>query len=442
MTLILALLISAALTLPAMARGLIRDADIEYALAELARPLIAAAGLNPSRIKILVIHDDRPNAFVVDDRHVFINSGMILRLGDAAELQSVMAHEIAHIANGHLTRRMANRQSAGLVSAIAIALGAAVAASTGDAKAGAGIAIGATNSANRQFLAHTRAEEAAADLSAIRYLQGNGIDAGGMVRVLDMFRGQEALSTSRQDPYVRAHPLTRDRLRNVKGHAAAQTRKTDPATANYWFLRAQGKLGAWLRKSSWTLRRVKNSDTSDIAIMRRAVAYHRQPNAAKAIAEADRLVAKRPKDPFLHELRGQILLESRQFSAAANAYSRAVNLAPNNALILAGYGRALLADDTAAGNKRALGILEKARSRDPRDARMMRDLALAYARAGNNGMASLATAERYALQGRLEDAGIHAERASGLLARGSPGWRRAQDVLSASKAASKRRSRG
>ena len=70
---------------------------------------------------------------------------------------------------------------------------------------------------------------------------------------------------------------------------------------------------------------------------------------------------------------------------------------------------------------------------------MMRDLAVAYARTGNPGMASLATAERYALLGRFEDAGIHAKRAVGLLPRGSAGWNRAQDVLDAAKTAGKRR---
>ena len=54
-------------------------------------------------------------------------------------------------------------------------------------------------------------------------------------------------------------------------------------------------------------------------------------------------------------------------------------------------------------------------------------------------MASLVTAERYAIQGRLKDAGIHAQRASDLLPRGSGGWQRAQDVLSAAEAANRKR---
>lgn len=433
---LLATMFVALLAFPAQARGLIRDADIEYALDRLAAPLIAAAGLNPRRIDVLVINDDRMNAFVVDDRTVFIHSGLILRLDNASELQAVIAHELAHIANGHIARRMANRQAAGTVSAIATAL-AAAAAAAGEAKAGSALAIGTSSAANRRFLSHTRAEEAAADASGLRYMAEAGVDPSAAYDVLDRFRGQEALSVERQDPYVRAHPLTRDRMRAVEALAAGlpKPQAADPNAA-YWFLRAQGKLSAFLRAPAWTLRQVKRNDNSDVGLLRRAVALHRRPDADAAIRTIDALAAKRPNDPFIHELRGQILLESRAFAAARNAYGRAVELAPGNALILAGYGRALLTGENNRDDTRALEVLETARARDPRDPRLLRDLAVAYARTGRPALASLATAERYALLGRGEDAVLHARRAAGALPAGSPARRRADDILTAFRDAS------
>ena len=170
--------------------------------------------------------------------------------------------------------------------------------------------------------------------------------------------------------------------------------------------------------------------------MREAIAYHRQSNQSKSVATLNKAISLRPNDPFLYELKGQFLLESRKFTAALSAYKRAVDLAPRNALCLSGYGRALLA---AGKPKQALKVLEKARARDFRDARLLRDLGAAYAQTGQNGMASLATAERYALQGRMKDAGIHAKRATGLLSRGSGPWRRASDIESAAQRAAKRK---
>jgi len=102
----------------------------------------------------------------------------------------------------------------------------------------------------------------------------------------------------------------------------------------------------------------------------------------------------------------------------------------------ASYGRALLANGNV---KSALSALERARAIDFRDGSMLRDLSVAYAKTGQRGMASLITAERYALRGRLKDAGIHAKRATELLPEGSGPWQRAHDVLLASNRAAKKR---
>lgn len=411
------------------AQTLLRDPDIEHALKQLANPLIATAGLSPARIDVLVIKDDKMNAFIIDDRTVFLHSGLILRLGSAAELQAVIAHEIAHIANGHVSRRMANIRSRNRAAIAGIAVGVA-AGLAGAGQAAGGLAVGLSSSAERRFLSHSRAEEAAADASGLRYMAEAGVDPGATVTLLDRFRGQEVLSQTRQDPYVRSHPLTRDRMRTVKGLAAGlRVTPVDQSAANYWFLRARGKLSAFLRKPGWTLRRVEKSDRSDIAVMQRAIAFHRKPDPKAARREIDHLAALRPNDPFVHELRGQILLESGDVRGAVSAYGRAAEIASRNALVLSGLGRSLLASGNHA---RALEVLSRARDRDPRDPRLLRDLAVAFARSGQTGQASLATAERYALLGRASDAAIHAKRAVGALPTGSPGWRRAQDILSMS----------
>lgn len=418
--------------LPAQAR-LIRDAEIEYALRQLARPVLEAAGL-PGRIRILVIDDDRMNAFVADASTIFIHSGLILRTTDAAMLQAVIAHEAAHIANGHLTRRATAVQGASTAAKVGIALSLAAAAVAGG-EAGLGLAAGTASAAQRRLFAHSRAEEASADQSAARFMASAGIDPQAAVRVLDLFRGQEALSTGRQDPYAQTHPLTRDRIRAAEGFAvASRVAQRDRSGDDFWHMRAAGKLSAFLRAPSWTLRRMRGR-TDETSVMRRAVAHHRTPDADRAIRTVDALIAARPDDPFYRELRGQILLESRRPAAAVEAYVEAVRMAPRQPLIRARLGRALLAAGRAG---EAAEVLERARADDPVDPATLRDLATAQAQVGDLGRASVATAERYAVTGRLQDAAIHAQRAAGLLPQGSAEWLRAQDVMSAARAAERR----
>lgn len=422
--------------LPAQAQSILRDGDIEHALSELARPILAAAGLSSSRTRIIVLHDPQMNAFVLDRDHIFLHSGLILRLSTAAQLQSVIAHEAAHIAGGHMTRRLDNIRRANTISGLGAALALAAAASGGGEAAG-GIALGVRSSAERVFFGHTRAEESAADASGLAYMRRAGVDPHGYADVLGLFKDQELLSAARQDPYSRTHPLSRDRLNAVMAQIGTEARRDTDPTADYWFARAQGKLAAFLRAPSVTLRQTGQAlGKDDITLMRQAVAFHRQSNAAKARQAIDAAIRLRPSDPYLYDLKGQILIESRDAKGALAAYTEAARLAPKDTQLLAGLGRAQL----AAGNpKAAIQTLERARAADTSDPTALRDLGTAYAQTGQMGQASLATAERYALTGRWKDAGINATRAAGLLPRGSSAWLRAQDVISAAEHAQKQK---
>ncbi|MAB86061.1 MAG: peptidase M48 [Rhodobacteraceae bacterium] len=410
--------------------SLLRDPDIEHGLQQLADPILRAANLNSESVKVWIINDMSLNAFVIDHTHIFLHAGLVLQLKTAAQLQSVIAHEAAHISNGHVSRRLANARRAKMATSFGVLVGAAAAAA-GHTDAGLGLALGATGSVNRILLAHTRIEESAADQSAVRFMNSAKVDPAAMAEVFELFIGQSTLTEDYQDPYMRSHPLNRDRIRTIHAYAANATPHRPDAKQAYWFSRIQGKLSSFLRAPQWTMRRATGS--SDVSRMRRAIAEHRSGRSSTAKKTIAQLVADHPSDAFYRELQGQILLESLEFSAATKAYASAAKLAPSNALILGGYGRSLLAQNTKSSNAQVLKILQKARNLDSRDARILRDIGMAYARSGQQGQAVLAIAERYALQGDMQNAAIQAKRAEGLLPRGSAARQRAQDILDTAK---------
>ena len=406
--------------------GLLRDPDIEHGLQELADPILLSAGIKSNNIKVLIVNDLSLNAFVIDNHHIFIHAGLVLKLTSAEQLQSVIAHEAAHIANGHIARRVANIKRAKVSSAFGVLLAVAAVAG-GESKVGAGIALGTASSAQRVFLAHTRVEEASADQAALRYLSHAKVNPGSMSEVFKIFKGQMNLSLERQDPYTRSHPLNRDRIRAINAYTSAATVLNKNQTHSYWFKRIQAKLSGFLRTPKWTLTHAKGDD--EINLMRQAIANHRIGKGSLAKRKIDQLISLHPKDPYYKELQGQILLENNEYTAAIKAYAKAAQLAPVNAQILGSYGRSLLAVNTRSNNLTALKNLRKARELDNRDARILRDIAIAFARAGNEGQAVLAIAERYALLGDLKNATLQAAKAEGLLSRGSIAWQRAQDIL-------------
>ena len=426
---------------PATAHVVIRDGDIEHALGQLARPILRAAGLPADQTRVLIIQDGRMNAFVIDRDHIFVHSGLLLRLTRAEQLQAVLAHEAAHIANGHMTRRMANIRTANTVAMLGSGLAMAAAAAGGNGAAAAGVALGVASSAERRLFSHTRAEESAADAAALRYLRAAGVDLAGYLEVLALFKNQELLMAERADPYALTHPLSRDRLRAVAAQSAALPTNAAAASPNaaYWFDRAKGKLAAFTQAPAATLRATGRDLGDDpVTLLRQAAAWHRLADAGRARAAIDRAIAITPDDAYLHDLKGQILLESRAAPAAVAAYGRAAALAPGDAQVLAGLGRAQL---VAGQPAQAIATLERARARDPSNAAALRDRANAYAQQNRPGDAALVTAERYLLLGRPKDAKANAARATGLLPRGSAAWLRAQDALAAAEIEEKRQKR-
>ena len=421
---------------PATAQTLIRDAEIESTLDRIANPILRAAALNPESVGIYIVRDREMNAFVAGGNNIFLNTGMLRRLETVDQLRAVIAHEVGHIAGGHLVRRDAALKGARGVAVIGM-LGAAAAALGGSPEAAVGIAAGSQSVAARGALAHSRGEEASADQAGLRFAAAAGSDPAALLEVLRLFRGQDALRLSRMDPYLRTHPLWSERIALIEERAATLPRGDGPTPEDvYWHARMVAKLDGFLDDPRRTLRRTP-SDGSETATLARAVANHELPDTAASLALVDDLIARRPDDAFYHELKGQFLLESGRAGPAVASYRRAVQLAPFEPLILGGLGRALLNTDDPALLGEAREKLALSARIDGADPGVLRDLALAEARSGNEGAAALATAERHALTGDFRDAERSAARAVDLLPAGSPGWRRAQDVISLSRRAQK-----
>ncbi|MBK0397981.1 M48 family metalloprotease [Limibaculum sp. M0105] len=420
-------------TLPNLAHafGLIRDAEIERTLADMSAPVFSAAGLSPATIDIYIINDPSLNAFVAGGRNVFLHTGLLVQLGTPEELIGVIAHETGHIAGGHLTRRMINLRNAQGPALIGLLLGIAAAAAAGSGDAGAAIAAGSQSLITRNLLRFNRGEEAAADQAALDYMARARVNPEGMLKVLERFRGQEVLSVGNLDPYTLTHPLSTQRMQLIEREVAESKGRSYPSDPerDYWHGRMRAKLEGFLSNPQRVLDKYENAEETEQVLYAKAVAYHRLPDQAKALAAMDRLLALRPNDPFYLELKGQLLFEQAHPEEAVSYYRKAVAAAPDEPLLKAGLGRVLIALNTKATDAEALKVLESARRDDPGDPSMLRDLAIAYSRAGNDGMAALVTAERFALNGDRKDAALHARRASTILPQGSPGWLRAQDIV-------------
>ena len=424
-------LLIAALALPNAASGadysLIRDAEIEHISRTLATPIFVAAGLDPAAVEILLVADNRINAFVAGGQRVFLNTGLLLAVRDPLEIAGVIAHETGHISGGHLARTQQALQAATTQSILAFLLGAAAMVG-GAADAGAAVVLGGREMADRTLLRYTRSQESAADQAAVTLLVKAGYSPRGLISFMELMGQQEGLLEARQDPYVRSHPMFPDRASALRERAGTAEGRPLPAEITDGFPRLQAKILGFTQPLGAVLRKYPLTDTSIPGRYARAIANHRLGRLDEALREIDAVIALDAQDVYALELRGQILLEHGRVVDAVDLYGRAMVLAPNQPLIRVGYASTLIATNDAARTPAAIDALRTALDQERTNGDAWRLLAEAFARTGDIGQASLASAEQHMLAGNAKEAQRFAEQALRRLDSGSPAWLRAQDI--------------
>lgn len=424
---------------PAQAQiSLIRDAETESYIRAYAEPLFNAAGLASEATRIYIVNNRELNAFIAGGQNIFVNTGLILFAESADEVIGVLAHETGHISGGHLSRIRDAMAGARAKTIIAMILGAA-AMVAGQGDAGIAVIGAGTEVGRRSLLSYSRTQESVADQAAIKLLREAGHSPAGLLNFLERMRGQEALVTANQDPYVRSHPLTRNRIAALRTIAEKSPPTPKPRKFDAMLARMRAKIYAFKESPGRTLRRYREDDRSIPARYARAVALHKDTDYAGSEELIDGLIAEFPNDPYFHELKGQVLFEQGRAADAIAPLRRAVELLPNQSLILTALGQAQVATGDADLNRRAIIHLTTAVRSDKHLAMAWQQLAIAFGRDGQLARSALASAEYSFLIRRLRDAAMFAKRAVAKLPKGTPGHLRAQDLLSSVQRATRKK---
>jgi predicted Zn-dependent protease len=417
---------------------IIRDAEIEQLLREYTASILRAAGLAQQNIHVVIINDRTFNAFVVDGRRIFINVGALMDAKTPNEVIGVLAHESGHIAGGHLARmrqELANAQTSSII-AMLLGIGAVVAGSRSGSANTSQIgmaALSAPQSAlQRTLLAYVRAQEEQADRAGVKFLAATGQSAKGMYDTFKRLADQLLVSSQYINPYLQTHPMPKERVAALEELAKTSPywEKKDPPELQLRHDMMRAKLAGFIDRPETVLRRYPLSDTTLPARYARAIAAYRFSNVRGAVAQIDGLIQTQPNNPYFLELKGQALLESGRPAEAVGPLRRAASLAPNATLIRIMFAQALIATEDRKNAEEAIPLLRTAVSREPDVPEAYSQLAMAYGRKGDLAEADLASAQAAFARGDFKTARELAARAKLRLPTGSPGWVRADDIVS------------
>ena len=173
---------------------IVRDDTLETRLEEIT---CAIVGSLCEQLRVYVIRVPGFNAFMLPNGAMFIQTGLLLRIGDDSELATVVAHEASHFARKHSVERIRrwHRTASGLaiVNGLLSAAGtvATVAANSYEAAAQArnlsDTALGMLEAAGviavYQLVAYSREQEREADLDGLNWMIAHGIDPRGAPRI-------------------------------------------------------------------------------------------------------------------------------------------------------------------------------------------------------------------------------------------------------------------
>ena len=380
----------------------IRDAEVENIIRAYATPLFQAAGLNPRAIDVYLVNDPAINAFVLPGLKMFIHTGLLIRAETPLQVIGVIAHETGHLAAGHTATRgeSARRSAQGVIASYVLGLAAAVA--SGRPELGTAIISGGQDIALKGLLSYTRGQESAADQVAVRLLNGTGQSPRGLIEVLRILRGQEVLLSANQDPYMRSHPLTRDRMAFLEEQVRQSPYGAARANPGFQALHARlrAKLIGFLEPRDRVLRSYPADNASLPARYARAIANYREANLDAALA----------------------LIE------ALPAYESAVRLLPDSPQLRLGLAQVQIEANDPALARKALRHLSETLRHEPNNSFAWRLTAIAHGRNGNVGLTALALAESALARGHSQEARQQAARAQNILAQDSASWLRASDI--------------
>jgi predicted Zn-dependent protease len=414
----------------------IRDAEIEQLLRDYTQPILRAAGLAQQNIQVTIINDRSFNAFVVDAKRIFINAGALIDAKVPNEVIGVLAHETGHIAGGHLSRlrqQLAQAQAASII-AMLLGIGGAVAAGRGGANIGnpAAAILGPQETIRRSLLSYQRAQEEQADRGGVKFLAATGQSAKGMYDTFKRLSDQILFAAQNADPYMQSHPMPAERVAalEVIARNSPNWDKKDPPELQMRHDMMRAKLTGFLDRGDTVARRYPLSDTSLPARYARAIAMYRHGDLRVALGQIEGLIQAQPNNPYFHELKGQALLEGGKPAEAIAPLHRAIQLAPNPALIQVLLAQALNASSSPKSAEEAVSLLRTALAREPESVDGYTQLAMAYGHKGDLAQADLASALAAFMRGDHQTARQLAARAKTRFPVGSPGWVRADDIIS------------
>jgi len=277
---------------------LMNDAEVNDYIQHLGFKLVEN---NPSatdrHFSFFVIDQNSINAFALPGGYIGVHTGLITKTANESELASVIGHEIAHVTQRHMARRL-ELQSQLTIPSLAVFIAAILIGSQSKNNDGTMAAVaGAQGLSKQAIINHTRSGEAEADRIGIKTMYQAGYDPFAVVTFFEKMQ-QNSRYLSSGFEFLRTHPLNRNRITDARLRAAELPRR--PVIQKPTYLLIKEKINALTTQINPTVinSAKRQFDNGDFKLDEQIYGYALLLAKAKELTQAEQLILKlRKKSP-------------------------------------------------------------------------------------------------------------------------------------------------
>ncbi len=195
--------------------GFVDDPEIVAYVKGVVDRVAKALPPQPWQIKSAVVANGSMNAFAIPGGYIYIFTGLILGVENEDELAAVIGHELGHVTERHVAKRMDQMKFLNVASVAGMVAGALLGSGGGSNSANLGKAVmmGSAAGAQSAFLMYTRDNEREADNVGINYLVKSGYNPDAMPRTFELMQKNRWFMSGDSVPsYLTTHPGLDERI--------------------------------------------------------------------------------------------------------------------------------------------------------------------------------------------------------------------------------------
>ena len=274
-------------------------------------------------LRPIVIKSPQFNAFAAPGGVIGINLGLFTMASDIHEFASVIAHELAHLSQRHYARRLEKQKAATFRNLVGYLTSVAIIAS-GATDAGLAAMLGSTALADAASLGYSRAQEREADRVGLNTLSRAGFDPQGAARMFEHM--QQSARYRREIPeYVSTHPITQNRISDMRSQASKKPRGIYPVSNDYQLMRQRVE-SRFITNAKESAREAEAQNKPYL----QAIALSMSSQHEQAIAIMRGIYERLPNNIIVIGSYADILIKADQTGQAIDLLTSKLSVYPNN----------------------------------------------------------------------------------------------------------------